>query len=152
MLDRYFNAAPSIVVREGKVFLCWCRFKRALPRWSCASVRLDGFASYFADENDVSLVTAPVAELSDSRQLHVNARCSEREAGGVLTVQLVDTGSDYDLVGYSANECVQMSGDSTAHVVSWHMQQTLPVGRQFRLKFRFRKCDLFSFQAKRKAE
>ena len=171
--QQYINPAPSIVVHGDKLVMCW--FNAVVhSHWSCGRLRRDGFVSYEAADEIATLVSSRIASIDEPLHLRVNTRCQEqacpcllarvhaydecacafvngrcqeREAGGQLAVQLVDPTTVHAIHGYSFDESVLISGDSVCHNVSWKLHKTLPAGREFRIAFRFRNCELFSFRA-----
>lgn len=105
----------------------------ALAKW-----RLDGFVSLCAGDTEGVIETTglPAAEAG----LEINAAA----AGGRVTVEVLDVAGRV-LDGYGAADCEPLTKDLVRHRVRWKAGDTLPAGREFRLRFRLRNASLFSY-------
>ncbi len=107
-----------------------------------AVLRRDGFCSLSAEGSESGVVTTrPVS--FDGSYLFVNADCG---TGGSLRAELLDAdGSVLD--GFSADDCVPMTGDSTIYRMTWKNRSDLSAysGQAVRLRFVIDNADLYSF-------
>jgi hypothetical protein len=108
-----------------------------------ATLRLDGFVSVNAGEEEGTLTTRPLVFIGDTLVVNANA------AGGSLTVEALDpTGKVIE--GFGAADCAPVTTDSVRHVVSWkgdpdcHLLQARPL----KLRFRLKNAKLYAFEAR----
>ena len=140
------NPVPSIVRHKGNLVTCWFH-QEPESRWSCGTMRPDGFASCSATNTEVGHLTTKTILVQVSLRLYLNAKCRQAEEQGLLLVQLSSPDSSDVLPGYSFHECVPITGDKTDHAVQWTTRGTLPIGLPFRVLFQLQECELFSFKA-----
>ena len=108
-----------------------------------AMLRRDGYVSLDAGEMDGSLATKPFKREGD--QLEINAVC---EDGGYVSVELRDI-NDRAWPGFTVDDCDALTGDDTAHTVTWHGNADLSgAGKYIRLVFRMKRASLYSFRLK----
>lgn len=119
-----------------------------------AKLRLDGFVSLDAGEEEGYVVTRPFGtppefyvaytiRAKDARKLTINS-----EAKGELRVELLDANAgDQPIPRFSRQECDPFTGDSTDHTVTWNGSQDLSplTGKSYKLKFYLRNAKLYSF-------
>jgi hypothetical protein len=88
-----------------------------------ATLRPDGYTNLQLAENRHagSFTTIPIGRGS-ATQLVVNADCGAR---GYLEIELIDPATGRALPGYSREESVRMTGDSTAHTIEWKGKRDL---------------------------
>ena len=109
-----------------------------------AKLRKDGFAGLYANaQREGRVTTHPLLVTGD--RLVLNACCAP---GGWIRVELRD--ADDNVIGpCSAASCDPVTGDATAHTVTWQGAPEIPVAplRQShrRLIFTLRDAELFSF-------
>ena len=112
---------------------------------SLAKLRLDGFVSMDATQEEGYLVTKPF--LCEGGDLLINAQAR----GGCITVAVLDEAGhhigDY-YSGYKKIECSPFDSDSLHHKVTWRHFTSLSSleGRVIRLKFYLRNARLYSFE------
>ncbi len=106
-----------------------------------AILRRDGFASMNGGDNTVVLLTRKLEFTGNC--LFVNAVVAD---GGMLGAEILDD-NDQLIEPFSLGNCVQFSGDSTRHHLSWRNSPGLSLlaGRHIKIKFSFSKCKLFAF-------
>lgn len=105
-----------------------------------AKLRVDGFASMDAGQEEGVLTTKPVV-------LAGKALCVNADAGeGSLTVEVQDV-SGKPRQGYEGTSCRPLQRDSTRHVVTWKKHRSLaPLkGQPVTLVFRMKRARLYSF-------
>ena len=125
----YYSASASehgITGRSGPICL--------------AKLRLDGFVSMDAGDEDGTLVTKPFRCAGGPLTINAAAR------GGMVGVAVLDeSGTQYQ--GYSRQECALFDGDSVGHQVTWRDKQSLEElkGKDIRLKFYLRNASLYAF-------
>ena len=112
-----------------------------------ATLRIDGYTDLepSAGRVSASLKTIPIRP-GRSSELLVNADCGK----GTLRVEIVDPATGRALPGYSRDDCIPISGDSTAAPVGWSSHSGIAdLRREFQLRFYFNaaseKPKLFSF-------
>ena len=112
-----------------------CRLRRH-------TLRLDGFASVHAGFGGGSLLTHPL--IFDGRELVINYSTS---AVGYVKVGLQDE-LGRPVQGLSLNDCPEIYGDGTEHVVRWNGAGDLGAwsGKKVRLEFEMKDADLYSIQ------
>jgi len=110
-----------------------------------AKLRLDGFASMEADEEEGFLVTKPFA--CENAHLLINAYAR----GGEITVAVLDEAGqhvgDY-YSGFRKIDCSSFDSDSLRHKVTWRHFTSLESlkGQIIRLKFYLRNARIYSFE------
>jgi hypothetical protein len=106
-----------------------------------ATLRLDGFVSFDADQQPGVLTTK---QLEVSGSLIVNA-----DVRGKLLVAVLDE-AGHSVPGFSAKNCEPIRSDSVRHVVRWKGKRTLDSlkGKPVRLKFTLQEGSLYSFTLK----
>jgi hypothetical protein len=77
-------------------------------------------------------------------RLRVNYTCDET---GELTVRVSDP-SRKVIPGFDHGDCVSLKGDSTGQLVQWRDAELDELkGKNLRLEFFIRNCDLYSFRS-----
>jgi hypothetical protein len=110
-----------------------------------AKLRLDGFASMNATEEEGYLVTKPFE--CEDEDLLINAYAR----GGQISVAVLDEAGqhigDY-YTGFRKIDCSPFDSDSLRHKVTWRHYTSLGTlkGRTIRLKFYLRNAKLYSFE------
>lgn len=105
-----------------------------------ATLRLDGFVSVEAGEQEGTLTTKPLVFIGDALEINASAE------GGVIGVEALDLAGNV-IEGFSQADCEPISTDSLRHVLKWkgssdaHLLQARPI----RLKFYIKNAKLFSF-------
>ena len=105
------------------------------------TLRLDGFASLHAGAEGGTWISRPLRFGGGSLECNV-----ETSAGGAFQVGLLaEDGTP--LKGFSCEECDLFFGDEIGHRPSWNGRTELPLksGESFRLCFKMKECDLYSF-------
>lgn len=105
-----------------------------------ATLRRDGFASLDAGEEEGELVTRPVTFTGEHLFVNVDAR------NGALRVEVLDE-DGATIPGFSADQCVPVTVDSTRHRVVWEGEGGLGTlaRRPLSFRFRLRHGSLYSF-------
>ena len=103
-----------------------------------AAWRLDGFVSLEAAAAEGVVETTPITDRTGA--LEVNARVA---AGGRLVAEVL-AGDGSVVPGFSAADCMPVTGDQVRAPVRWQGRDRLPAG-PFRLRFRYAQADLFSY-------
>lgn len=106
------------------------------------SLRIDGFSSLHADY-DPGEMTTKLMTFSGSK-LVVNFSTS---AAGYIIVELLDNQGKV-LLGYSADDCVPLTGNEISRVVDWKKGADLSALRNIPVKLRFimKDADLYSLR------
>ncbi len=106
------------------------------------TLRMDGFASAWADARGGELTTVPLR--FEGAQLYVNFAAS---AAGSVRVELQDA-SGAPLPGYGLEEGVELLGDDLDRAVRWRSGPSVAAlaGRAVRVRFVLVEADLFAFQ------
>ena len=106
-----------------------------------ATLRLDGFASISAQEEEGSLTTNPF-HFEGGDELRINANA----ARGALEVEVLTIYGE-PMAGFSRADCATISMDGLDHVVAWKGGQKLgTLSQPVRLRFYLRDARLFSFR------
>lgn len=106
-----------------------------------ATLRLDGFVSVNAGDEQGTLTTKRLVFLGDSLEVNANA------AEGSLTVEALDA-EGMVIEGFGVADCTPITTDSVRHVLQWrdnpdcHLLQ----GRPIRLRFHLKNAKLFAFE------
>jgi len=104
-----------------------------------AKLRVDGFVSLRAAEKPGYVDTRPV--LVEGRRLFVNAT-----AKGALRVEVTRPDGRAVLPGWSAGQCVPVTGDHRRAEVVWPDRDLAELkGQRVRLRFHLQDADLYSF-------
>ncbi len=112
-----------------------------------ATLRYNGFVSLDAGQNPGMVLTNPMRGIEG--QLFVNA-----DAGsGALRVEIIDDIKGKPIPGYTADECVPVTGDGIAQPVRWRSNKELPGTKQaIRIRFLLKNTSLFGFYAGQKVD
>ncbi len=104
-----------------------------------STLRRDGFVSMASSGQEKYLVTETV--LFDGRFFFVNA-----DVKGKLKVEITDR-NDRPIRGYKKDDCTDMEGNSTKHMISWKSKKDLSelAGKKVKIKFYLTDGELFSF-------
>jgi hypothetical protein len=104
-----------------------------------AKLRVDGFVSLRAAEKPGYVDTRPV--LVEGRRLFVNAT-----AKGALRVEVTRPDGRAVLPGWSAGQCIPVTGDHLRAEVVWPDRDLAELkGQRVRLRFHLQDADLYSF-------
>jgi hypothetical protein len=103
-----------------------------------AKIRLDGFVSMDAGDEEGSLTTKVVKVSNDG--LYLNADASK----GEVRVEVLNE-SGKPISGFAKADCTPMKADSTRWLVHWSEPLTKLAGRNVQLKFYVRQASLYSF-------
>jgi len=115
------------------------------PRWGgvgLVRMRLDGFVSQRAENEEGVLTTRPFRFSGNRLQVNMNA-----SAGGVLRIELLsDAGAP--LPGYTRAEADPLYGNDVRKTVTWSGNPDVSrlSGQDVRLRFRGKAVDLYAFQ------
>lgn len=142
------DAAPRVVIHGDELRFYYSGTPRShgggspveapLPRLGLATLRLDGFA-YLQPPWHEGLLTTHPFECS-GEQLRVNAQA----ANGEVTAALLETGGK-GLTGYSHDDCLALTADSTDTPLRWKRHAILPSNQKVSVEFRVRDARLYSF-------
>ena len=118
-----------------------------------ATIRVNGWTYYTpkSDDHQGTVTTIPIqAPAGVRKRLTVNMEGAARQAGA-LAAEVLDAATGQPIPGFGAAECIGPVTDGLAVPVTWKAGQTLPVGRNIRLRFHLRARGLrlysFGFQA-----
>jgi hypothetical protein len=102
--------------------------------------RLDGFVSVDAGSTTGTAITRPLIYEGD--WIEVNA-----DVSGSLKVAILNQ-SGNPMPGYDISDCDTVTGDSTAHVVTWGGSARITglAGSPVRIKFEMRNAKLYAFE------
>lgn len=106
-----------------------------------ATLRLDGFCSMKAGKKEGWLISR--REVFNTPRVQINACCAP---GGYIAAELLDR-ENRVIPGFSRDECIPFSGDSTRHEISWHTT-TFPTSmrdKDKKIRFFIRSADLYSY-------
>lgn len=131
------DAAPELSLYGGEGY--WTDGPSRLRRYT---MRMDGFASAYADLDGGEFITRPLRFAGD--RLVLNFATS---AAGALRVELLDPGG-HPVEGFALADCDEVYGDEVARTVTWNESADVSalVGRPVRLRFALHDADLFSFR------
>jgi len=138
----------SIVTEGGRHLLYYCgmyeRFDMDKGNMSIgvAELRLDGFVSLDAGDEEGVVTTVPIKLQGDRLAINVDAR-----AGSLMVEILDDAGNP--IPGFGAAEADPLQGiDEVSAIASWRGKSSLSAlrGRQVQLRFRLRRASLYEFQ------
>ena len=106
-----------------------------------ATLRLDGFCSMRASENEGWLISRREALVKP--EVTINAKTAQ---GGSIVAEILDTENKV-LPGFSREDCTAFEGDSVRHVLRWKKAEFDESQREGDKKFRFylRNADLYSY-------
>jgi hypothetical protein len=140
------QANPPIVVGNelwiyysGNNGMHWRDVPVAQSAIGLATLRLDGFVSLDAGEEEGTVLTKPLE--FEGGQLLVNADAS----AGQLTAELVNA-EGQAMEGFTRTDCDPLTRDSLRHTITWGGRSDLREVRQpVRIGFYLRKAKLYSF-------
>jgi hypothetical protein len=106
-----------------------------------AALRLDGFASVQAGEDEGWLITQP--ESFSKPAVVINAKT---RPGGEIVAELLD-GNGRPWPGFDRASCVPFKADSVRHVLAWRRAKgsDLPAGVRLKIRFFLRLAELYSY-------
>ena len=108
-----------------------------------AKLRLDGFISMDAGDQEGTLVTKPFYCAGKDLLINADAR------GGCIAVAVLDQAGNQasDWAGYKKIDCALFDGDAVRHKVTWRDNVSLEAlrGQPIRLKFYLQQAKLYSF-------
>ncbi len=155
--SRQIRLASSWIVVDDKILFFFGQTKR--PHTTdmqvdigMATMRRDGFASITADRKSATDTTPGIITTKPLRfnagQLAINAQTSP---GGYIKAEIVDARGTA-LPGYSINESILFSGDSTSVKLVWQGKPQVPASQATGLRIRFLldSAKLYSFWISRK--
>ncbi|MDA0835341.1 MAG: hypothetical protein O3A29_18855 [Planctomycetota bacterium] len=105
-----------------------------------ATLRLDGFVSVNAGDDEGTLTTRPLVFFGDTLEINANAE------GGSLRVEAIDDEGN-PIKGFNKTDADPLTSDDVHHILSWkgnadcHLLQ----GRPIRLRFHLQNAKLYSF-------
>ncbi|MBN2290813.1 MAG: exo-alpha-sialidase [Pirellulales bacterium] len=143
--SRQIRLASSWIVLDDKILFFFGQTKR--PHISdmqvdigMATMRRDGFAALTAEKPGI-VTTKPLR--FDAGRLSINA---ETSPGGYVKAEIIDA-QGQALPGYSLDESVAFSGDSTSAKMEWHGKPRVPDSGAGGLRIRFvlSNAKLYSF-------
>jgi hypothetical protein len=110
--------------------------------YSRAKIRLDGYVSVEAGDNEGSFVTPPLRFKGNALVLNVAVK-----PGGSLRVGLLDE-AGHPIPGLTPSDCELITDDHARHKVTWTTNANLAsrAARPLCLAFRMTKASLFAFQ------
>lgn len=111
------------------------------PQGIClAKLRLDGFVSLRAGEQEGELITKPF--VPGAAHLFVNAEAPR----GMIRAEVLDA-EGACIPGFCAAECVPFRGDAVSGRINWRDKEDLSelAGRQVRVRFVIRNAGLYAF-------
>ncbi|MBN2296678.1 MAG: hypothetical protein JXM70_29890 [Pirellulales bacterium] len=105
------------------------------------TLRLDGFMSMDAGNEEGTLLTKPVKLSGSSLLMNADA------GGGEIRVEIVKADSKEPIVSFSKENCVPLTEDNVRQKVTWrgNSSSDLPKDKTVRLKFHLRNAKLYSF-------
>jgi hypothetical protein len=105
-----------------------------------AKLRLDGFVSIDAGEEEGTLTTKPFVFLGDTIEVNANAE------GGSLVVEALDAEGE-PIEGFAEADAEAIRSDSVRHAAAWNGNADCHVlqGRPIRLRFHMKNTKLYSF-------
>ncbi len=103
-----------------------------------AAWRRDGFVSLDASQKPGIVETVLLKPIGNRLTINADA------AKGRITVEVLDA-QGQPAPGYSRGDCLELTGDSLRHEVSWKEHSTLPPGA-IRLRFHFENTHLYSYR------
>ncbi len=133
----------------GHNILVWTE-KTAPPLYEVASylvqgiglaiLRLDGFVSVDAGQNEGILTTKPL--VFEGNKLVINAQTQN----GSVTVEILDE-KGRPVKGFRRDDCDAFTGDSVRHTVTWKGSPDVASlqGKTVKLRFRMKNAKLYSF-------
>lgn len=110
--------------------------------YSRAKIRLDGYVSVEAGDDQGAFVTPPLRFKGNALALNVAVR-----VGGSVRVGLLDE-AGRPFPGLTPSDCVPITGDRVRHVVAWNAKTRIAslAAHPVCLSFQLTKADLFAFQ------
>lgn len=146
----YMHAANGVcTVVDDEIYFYFSCFSGKSPNFGfhkysggnlgLAKLRRDGFAS-LSDDGKGGSVTTEQLEYN-GKYLFINAECNE----GKILVEVLDRDGNV-LPGYSKEDCIPISADSTKIQVKWKNRTIEELGHQnIRLRFILKNAELYSF-------
>jgi len=138
-LWHYFSGSPLKHQEAELEFLAKPANQRIYSR---ATIRIDGYVSVEAGEDEGSFVTPPLRFKGNALALNVAI-----QAGGSVRVGLRDE-AGRPIPGLTPADCVPITGDQVRHVLVWKAKTHLPslAAQPVCLSFQMTKANLFAFQ------
>ncbi len=141
---KYLRAVPLVttcgpIVKDDELWF----YYRGGRATGIAILRRDGFASLNADEDGGLVFTRPFVFEGNGR-LRVNAEVS---TGGYVRAAVVDEDTAEELVGFTEEDSVGVTEDSTRAPLRWREHESLArfKDRYVRLAFHLKSAKLYSF-------
>jgi len=138
-LWHYYSGSP---LKHQEAELNWLTNTANHRIYSRAKIRLDGYVSVEAGDEEGSFVTPPLQFKGTALALNIAVR-----AGGSVKVGLLDE-AGRPIRGLTPADCESIRGDHIRHIVVWNTKPNLGAlaGRPVRLSFQMSKANLFAFQ------
>ncbi|NUQ65801.1 MAG: hypothetical protein HUU20_25325 [Pirellulales bacterium] len=105
-----------------------------------ATIRVNGWTYYTpkTDEESGTVTTIPIQAPAGSRRgLTVNVAGTAGRPGAFV-VEVLDAATAEPIAGYAAADCASTAGDGLAVPVNWKAGDSLPAGKDIRLRFHLR--------------
>ena len=116
----------------------YAEFFKDIGALCLAKLRLDGFVSLDA-EGQGTVVTKPF--MLNGENLYVNAEAEN----GDLSAEILDAETMNPLPGFSASECISLTGDHLREQIAWKGRERLASDKAVRLRFLLRGAKLYAF-------
>jgi len=143
----YSARAPVVV--DDKLYFYYGGFNgphKVQPKPPQAAIgvgvlRIDGFCSMQAGDQEGSLITRP--EMLESPRVTINAKTSPQ---GHVVAEILD--ADWNVLeGFSKADCIPFEGDNVRHVMRWKSKSFTPeqMSVEKHLRFYIKDADLYSY-------
>jgi hypothetical protein len=124
-------------------------FEHNLTEIGMATIRVNGWTYYTprAGQDQATLTTIPIASpVGEGKGLAVNLKGAAGNPGA-FAVEVLDAATCEPLEGFHLADCLAPAEDGLAVPVTWRGGDTLPAGRDIRLRFHLRapRTRLYSF-------
>lgn len=106
-----------------------------------ATIRLDGFCSMYAGEQEGWLVSR--REVFNTPRIILNAQC---DSGGYISAELVDRENNV-IPGFEKNNCIPFEGDSVSGELTWKTKkfQKEFIDKDKKVKFYLKNANIYSY-------
>ena len=106
-----------------------------------AKLRLDGFVSLDAGEQEGSLLTVPLS--LEGKRMFVNVNAT----GGYIRAEILDSTGRTESGGFSLGNSIAVRGDHLKAEIKWKGRENLSslAGKSVRIRFHLKKANLFAF-------
>lgn len=142
-----YTARAPVVVGDKLYFYYggWNRehddFKGVQSAIGLATLRLDGFCSMHAGDNEGWLISR--REVFRTPKVTINAKVNP---GGYVVAELLDRDNNV-IPGFTRNDCIPFTGDSVRHILEWKTK-SFPADRvnsDKKVRFYLKNADLYSY-------